>query len=344
MAILLVFLATLVVLEGLRRNAGQIGLMSIPGAHRRHSCPTPLVGGIGVFAGIMLGLWLLPFQQEVRVAMALAGTILVVTGIWDDILEAQFAVRFAAQALAVGVIAWMADVSLRDLGYILNTNHSVSLGQWSIALTIFAAVGVINAINMSDGLDGLAGGLSLVTCSALLIACYTAGKLEYVPLVAIVIAALLAIMFFNARRIFGLGAARVYLGNTGSLLVGFLLAWLLIATTQGEGRVMAPVTALWVFALPLFDAVAVLLRRPIQGRSPFHADRRHYHHYLLDDGFSVNQTLVISIFSAVVLAGIGLSAEVNEVPEHVMFYTFLILFAVYLLIMLALDLGKNRLP
>jgi UDP-GlcNAc:undecaprenyl-phosphate GlcNAc-1-phosphate transferase len=330
-----------VALEVLRRHADRFGLVSHPGAHRLHCRPTPLVGGLGVFAAIAIGVWLLPLGQDVRLATMGAGMILVATGVWDDIKEASFAVRFVAQVLAVSLLAYTADVSLRELGHIFNTEHPMALGRWGMALTIFAAVGVINAVNMSDGLDGLAGGLALVTCVALLSASYLAGNLLYAPILGVVVAALCGFMLYNTR-IFGLGPARLYLGDAGSLLVGFLLAWFLIAMTQGDARVMAPVTALWIFALPLFDAVAALLRRPIQGRSPFRADRTHYHHYMQDFGLSENQALVASIVSAAGLASIGLYAESRGFPEHWMFYGFIALFAVYFAVMVYLDSNIER--
>lgn len=342
MTYLFVFVATIVALELLRRHADRLGLISHPGAHRQHTTPTPLVGGLGVFAGLIIGVWLLPVDESIRLAVLAAGSVLVAVGVWDDIVEASFVPRFVAQALAVSLMAYVADVSLRELGYIFDTTHPLALGRWGIALTIFAAVGVINAVNMSDGLDGLAGGLSLVTCSALLVASHMSGSGAYAPLLGVLIAGLAGFMLYNAR-IPGCGPARLYLGDAGSLLIGFVLAWFLIAMTQGETRALAPVTALWVFALPLFDAVAALLRRPIQGRSPFHADRTHYHHYLRDLGLSVNQALLVSLGSAAALAGIGLYCEANGVREHVMFYAFIGLFAAYFALMLYLDANIRKL-
>ncbi|MGA8260657.1 MAG: MraY family glycosyltransferase [Arenicellales bacterium] len=335
------FLVTVVALEVLRQNARKLGLLSYPGAHRRHTEPTPLVGGLGVFVGILLGAWLLPLSQDIRTAVIFCGTILVVMGVWDDARETSFAVRFAAQALAVGVLAWVAGVSLRDLGHIFHSAYATGLGRWGVALTIFSAVGVINAVNMSDGLDGLAGALSLVTCLALIVASYMTHHLAYAPFVGVMMAALLAFMLYNAR-IPGFKTARLYLGDAGSLLVGFMLAWFLIAMTQGDDRVMKPVTALWVFALPLFDAVASLLRRPIQGRSPFHADRTHYHHYLQEYGWTVNQSLLISVAAASIIASLGLLADFKGVSEQMMFFGFLGLFALYLLLMIYLDFNIER--
>ncbi|HSH42891.1 MAG TPA: MraY family glycosyltransferase [Arenicellales bacterium] len=342
MIFVVVFVATIAALEVLRHRAGRLGLMSYPGAHRLHSSPTPLVGGLGVFAGLAIGVWLLPMDPSIRQAALLSGGLLVAVGAWDDIFEASFRVRFLAQALAVSMLAFTADVSLRELGYIFDTAHPMALGRWGMALTIFAAVGLINAVNMSDGLDGLAGGLSLVSCTALLAASWLSGQHAYTPLLGVVTAALAGFLLYNAR-LPGLGAARLYLGDAGSLLIGFILAWFLIAMTQGEGRALAPVTALWILALPLFDTVAALLRRPLQGRSPFHADRTHYHHYLRELGLSVNQILLLSLAVAAGLAALGLYFEARQAPEHLRFYAFLALFGAYFALMLFLDRNIARL-
>jgi UDP-GlcNAc:undecaprenyl-phosphate/decaprenyl-phosphate GlcNAc-1-phosphate transferase len=342
MTFLLVFLATAGVLALLRHRAGSLGLISHPGGHRCHTQPTPLVGGVGIFAGVAAGVWLLPIDDSLRHAVLAAGAILVAVGVWDDIKEVSFTARFVAQALAVSLLAYIADVSLRELGHIFDAGQPMALGRWGIALTIFAAVGVINAVNMSDGLDGLAGGLSLVTVIALLSVAQISGQLAYAPVLGVVIAALAAFMLYNVRTP-GFGPARLYLGDAGSLLIGFLLAWLLVAMTQGEARALAPVTALWIFALPLFDTVAALLRRPLQGRSPFHSDRTHYHHYLRALGLSVNQTLLASLSAAAALAAVGLYGEYRGVAEHIMFYSFLALFAVFFLMMWYLDTNLEKL-
>lgn len=328
MILSLVFLTTLAALELLRRYAAPLGLVAHPGAHRQHGQPTPLVGGLGIFAGVTLGACLLPLEPAVRQALLVPGAVLVAVGIRDDVREVSFIARFVAQALAVSFLALLADVSLQNLGYLFNTEYPLYLGRWGMALTVFAATGVINALNMSDGLDGLAGGLSLVTCGALLCAAFLAGQLAYVPMLGIVVAALAAFMLYNLR-LPRLGAARLYLGNTGSLLLGFLLAWLLIGMSQGATRALAPVTALWLFALPLFDAVGALLRRPLAGRSPFGADRSHHHHYLIDLGLGVNQTLAVLLSAALGLAAVGLILEFCGVPEHISFYAFLTLFVMH---------------
>ena len=106
------------------------------------------------------------------------------------------------------------------------------------------------------------------------------------------------------------------MGDAGSMFLGFTLAWFLIQLSQGEERLLAPVTALWIIALPLIDTVSMMVRRFRLGRSPFAADREHFHHILLASGYTPKQTLVMMILIAGLLAGVGLAGHLLGVPEN----------------------------
>ena len=119
------------------------------------------------------------------------------------------------------------------------------------------------------------------------------------------------------------------MGDAGSMFLGLCVAWLLISGSQGESRSFSPVTALWLLALPLLDTVAALLVRPLLGKSPFSADRFHYHHILLSQGLSVNKALFLTIACAIFVALIGTMAWFNRLPEYLMFYAFAVIFLGY---------------
>jgi undecaprenyl-phosphate alpha-N-acetylglucosaminyl 1-phosphatetransferase len=184
----------------------------------------------------------------------------------------------------------------------------------------------INAINMVDGIDGLAGGLTLITLSTLALISWMAG-LEYsLNILLLLIASVLAFLIFNLRYP-GQPKAQVFMGDAGSMSLGFIVAWFLISLSQGEQRAMTPVTALWIFALPLLDTATTSIRRLLKGRSPFKADRAHFHHLLLDAGLTVTQTLLIILGSAIGLALIGLMGLYLGVSEAIMFLAFIGIFA-----------------
>ena len=122
------------------------------------------------------------------------------------------------------------------------------------------------------------------------------------------------------------------MGDAGSMFLGFVLSWFLITLSQGDDRAMSPVTALWLFSAPLIETLTMMIRRVRNGRSPFSADREHLHHLLELAGYSKHMTLLIIIAASVLFAATGLLGHFLEVPEPVMFYSFLAAFGVYLVL------------
>jgi UDP-GlcNAc:undecaprenyl-phosphate GlcNAc-1-phosphate transferase len=259
--------------------------------------------------------------------MLFAGAlILVVVGVLDDLHELPQGQRFAAQILAALLMAAGGGVVLEDLGHLVSSGWVLSLGVLALPVTVFATVGVINAVNMSDGLDGLAASLALVTLCALGVLAWRGDAYHGVGVLLLLSLVLLPFLALNLRRS---GRALVFMGDAGSMFLGFVLAWFLIEFSQGEQRLMAPVTALWIFALPLIDTVAMMARRVMLGRSPFLADREHFHHLLLAAGLGEKQTLALMLLLAIAAAGVGLAGEFLAVPEPWMFIGFAALFGVH---------------
>lgn len=252
--------------------------------------------------------------------------ILVVVGVLDDFQELSAAQRFGAQIAASLLMTVGAGVVIGDLGRLISPDWTLSLGILAVPVTVFSTVGVINAVNMTDGLDGLAASLVLVTAGALGVVAWMGGEPEAMGMLVLLVAVVLAFLLFNLRIN---GSALVFMGDAGSMFLGFVLAWFLIRFSQGDDRLLAPVTALWIFALPLIDTVSTMVRRLLLGGSPFLGDRGHFHHLLLAAGFSRKQTLAAMIFLALSAAGVGLACELHGVAEHRMFFGFLALFALH---------------
>jgi UDP-GlcNAc:undecaprenyl-phosphate GlcNAc-1-phosphate transferase len=306
--------------------ARRIGLVDHPGGRKTHYEPTPLVGGIAMY--IAFAFSVLVFHVPVSIYRLLfAGTlILVVVGVLDDLHELSTKHRFGAQIVASLLMTVGAGVVLNDLGYLMAPDKLFSLGLLSIPLSVFATVGVINAVNMSDGIDGLAGSLVLIAVSALCVIAWVGGQPQTTAILVMLVGVLLAFLIFNLRLN---GRALVFMGDAGSMLLGFVLAWFLVELSQGEDRLLAPVTALWIIALPLIDTVSMMLRRIRLGRSPFLADREHLHDILMAAGFSAKQTLMLMVLVAMITAGIGLAGHLMGVAEHGMFLGFLALFTLH---------------
>ncbi len=338
MAHLIAVAATALAVLLLLRTAERWRLMDHPGEHREHAKATPIVGGIAMFSGSTLGMLWLDWGVSTVGPLILSGTVMLGVGIWDDRHDTSYLFRFLGQLIAAIVMIKSGSVVLDDLGNLLS-DRLLPLNRWSVALTLFATIGVVNAFNMSDGMDGLAGSLALVTLVSLFIVAYLAGRFLEANLILVVAAGLCVFLLFN-MRVFGYSGARIFMGDAGSMWLGLVLSWFLISLSQGEQRAMAPVTALWLTAIPLFDAVGSLLRRAVRRRSPFRADRSHYHHYLLALGFNVNGALFVVVACAIALAAVGVVAEYAAVPERFMFSGFLVLFAIYVTIM---EIAERRL-
>lgn len=311
----------------LSKHAESLGLLAYPGEHRHHLEPTPVVGGIAMFTGLMAAYLVL--DNQVLEALLPALLVLCVTGVCDDRYKLPYWSRFIAQAVAALLMIWLTDTHLSSMGSLLSDNE-ILLGQWALPVTVFAVIGVINALNMSDGLDGLAGSIVLLVVAGI----YLAGSDKH-GLLAIIAASVSGFLFWNLRIM--RPQARLFMGDAGSTMLGLVLAYLLIDVTQGEQPMVAPVTALWFLLLPLFDAVGVLLIRPLKGKSPFEADRMHYHHFLQQKGFTANQSLVVALMLQAIFITGGVLINRLSVPEHIQFYVFMGLFALYLLLLFRLS-------
>jgi len=180
----------------------------------------------------------------------------------------------------------------------------------------------MNAINMADGLDGLAGGFALAACINFGAAAMLAGHAGEFAAICIAAGATLGFLLFNARSPWRSRAA-VFMGDGGSLLLGLLLGWFAVRLAMAERAALAPITAVWILALPIGDTVTLLVRRALRGRSPFRADRQHLHHILIALGLSPGQTVAVLVLLSFTLGAAALAGEARAVPEYLMFYLYM---------------------
>lgn len=325
------FILSFMTITVMKHFAFSFGLVDRPDERKTHHKPTPVVGGIALFVAFLYWWVLLHYSNTASalasIAMFVAVGLLVVEGIWDDKHDRHARHRFIFQIVAAVIMVKWGGLGLYDIGAMFSESVTLT-GDWLMPLTVFAVVGGINAFNMADGIDGLAGSLALAAFGVLALLAVGAGRFLDLYLLLTMIGALLAFLFFNLRAPWR-KEAKVFLGDAGSMLLGFLLAWSMTHLSQGENRAMPPVMALWLFAIPLFDAVGSIIRRLIHGQSPITADREHIHHMFLSMGFSVEKTVSILIAVAVFFAMTAVVAIELGVREHHLFYAFLGLFTLY---------------
>ena len=315
--------------------ARAVGLVDVPSARKAHVGEVPLIGGLSIFAAIFVAMIVSDiFRPDDLVPenfgpFYLAGMLLVISGMVDDFVDLSPLKKLTMQTAAALTMIFGAHILLSDLGLLGNNNELLTLGFMAVPFTIFATIGVINAVNMSDGLDGLAGTLSLVTLAGFFVATKMFGNGEDARHIVIIAAALVGFLLFNFR-VPGRQSAVAFLGDSGSMFLGFALAWFAIKFSQGESRIFSPSAALWFLIVPLFDAVAMTTRRILNRKPPFGADREHLHHIFLLAGFTVSETVLIMAGISVFGVGVGLAGTYYNVPEYILLSSFLVCGLLYL--------------
>ncbi len=322
------FVVAVLTLWQLRPIALRIGLVDKPGERKHHEGAVPLVGGIGMAMAFFLGCYYLGFVSDEFQGLWVGGVLLLVVGVLDDYFELGSSVRFIAQISAAAAMIGLGHVTLESFGRILWTDQAVELGVMAIPVTIFCTVGVINALNMIDGVDGLAGSVSLTSVMTLSFFAFLGGQWAWFGITLLLATVLVAFLVFNWRHT-GNKKALLFMGDSGSMFLGFALCWLFVQFSQGDDALMRPVTALWIFAVPLIDTVTMMVRRLSKGRSPFEADREHFHHIFLAAGFSQRDTVLILLGISLVCAGIGVVGELLVISEATLFYLFMLFFVVH---------------
>ncbi|MDC0076221.1 undecaprenyl/decaprenyl-phosphate alpha-N-acetylglucosaminyl 1-phosphate transferase [Gammaproteobacteria bacterium] len=312
----------------------RIGIVDKPdGVRKIHEGEVPLSGGLAFFISFLIISFFIDRyfiegtigEQQVKQVLFISAIILFL-GLWDDVKPLPTSVRLIVQIFASWLVIIITDVYLLNLGDLLGFG-SIYLGSAGIPLTIFMVVGVCNAFNMIDGMDGSVGIILLVLSTSISSIAYlnnAQGILFFTPIITIVF------LFFNLGW---LGKKwKIFLGDSGSTWIGFFTAWTLIIMSQGEMKIFQPVSALWFILVPLIDALSTFLSRIWNRKSMFVADRTHIHHMLLDAGLKRGVVLLIILLISVISAGFGIFANLNSVPESEQFFGFLTMWFFYYLL------------
>ena len=328
-AALLGFALTLGLIRFLTPKAERYGLIDHPRAGRKnHAGKTPTVGGLAIVLGLFSAALLAQFAGQVHPAFWAGLLLVAITGVADDMFELQPAIKFAAQIAAALLMVYWGDMMLHSLGDLVS-EEPLLLGRFAVPLTVFAVIGVVNAVNLCDGADGLAGGLVFIALFWIAMASAASAHGSTLALALALLGCVAAFLAFNLRSPWRSRAA-IFLGDAGSLSLGFVLAWLTVEAAQEGSQLFAPVTAIWLVAIPLSDTIVCMVRRMLRGQSPFRGDRTHLHHILIDLGMPVARAVALILLLAFALGSAGIAGWALRVPEHVMFYTAMAVFAVYI--------------
>ena len=309
------FIATFIFMIALRPLAIRLEIVDRPGGRKTHVGNVPIIGGVAMFIGLVIATNLIPGLTMPYQHLALSCGVLVMIGMLDDCFELPPLVRFVSQVLVVLIMTYGDGLLMVDIGNTFGLG-TVSFGSFAWLFTMLVTVAVINAYNLVDGADGLAGSLAMITLICVAIVAGAGSMAFNLALVAIGVIA--GFLVFN----FPMGVnknLRSFMGDGGSTMIGLLIAWVTISVSQGESRLVTPVVALWFASVPIYDLFTQFTRRMLNGRSPFAPDREHFHDIMKDAGLGVRATLAALTGMQAVYAGIGLVGHYAGIADGWMF-------------------------
>ena len=282
------------------RFARRVGAIDLPGERSLHGSPTPSLGGLAILAGVLLaGAILLPWNEETRGVLAGAALIALV-GAVDDAQEGGLSpmVKLAGQC-AAALIAVLSEVRVENMT--LPFVSPLDLGDWGIPLTLMGIVAVMNVVNFTDGVDGLAAGVCVIAAVTFAVIALSLDRVDAGVLAAATAGAAAGFLRHNFHP------ASVFMGDSGSNLLGFLLACIAIQGVLKTAAVVALFFPLVILAVPALDATFVVAKRIKYGRPVYSADRWHFHHRFANIGFSQRRTVLYLYAWTVSLAALALA-------------------------------------
>ena len=281
--------------------ANKNSFVDVPNERASHSTNIPTIGGVSIYISLLFTI--IFWVNEMFVASSSlqfilsAFTIVFFVGLVDDLIHLKPMKKMVGQLLAIGIIVFLADIRITSMYGVLMIHELPYIA--SVALSMFTMVVITNAYNLIDGIDGLAGGVGVIASFTFALVAYFSGNTDIAIISVVLMGALIGFLRFNIYP------AKIFMGDTGSLLVGFVLSILAIQLIENNSIDVligkGPLMAIAILIVPLIDTLRVFTLRISKGSSPFKADRNHIHHNLLDIGFGHLRTMAIICFGNIVL-------------------------------------------
>lgn len=281
---ILAMIVTMAWLPVLVHLASKWLIVDHPGVRKVHSVPVPRVGGIAMAMGVLIAALVTVHLQRTDIWFLAAAGILIAFGVMDDRFDLDYRVKLIGQLLAVGIVVFAGDVRIQTIAL----DDRLWLPSWvSLPLTAFFLVGVTNAVNLADGLDGLAGGTTFLCLCAVALLSSVGVPGSSTALALAFAGAVLGFLRFNTYP------ASVFMGDAGSQLLGFGIGVLSIRATQTASSEFSAAIPILLLALPILDTLSVMVQRIGESRSPFSPDKNHIHHKLLALGFDHHEAVMV---------------------------------------------------
>jgi UDP-GlcNAc:undecaprenyl-phosphate GlcNAc-1-phosphate transferase len=311
------FLGSLVIcmalIPVLMATAGRLQFVDLPGDRKIHHAPMAKVGGIAFAAGTFVAMLLWAPKDPIVTSGLIGGAVILLFGAWDDRVGLGYKAKFLGQLIAAAVVVWVGGVHLSTLPFMGET----PLPLWiAVPVTLFLLVAVTNALNLADGLDGLAGGLSLLSFGGMAFLAYLSGDWVVMSMMVAVLGGLLGFLRFNTYP------ASIFMGDAGSQFLGFYLGLCAIVLTDPARGPYSPALISFIWGLPILDTAGVMIQRLVERRSPFVADKNHVHHKLLGLGLSHREAVMAIYGLQAVLVSLAFLLRWESDIEVLAIYAF----------------------
>ncbi len=313
--------------------APKIGAMDIPKDSRRaHKRPVPRFGGIAIYCGILVAFFFLrPLGLQTK-GLLIGSTLILLVGVYDDLKDMPAKIKLIFQLIAAFIL-WYCNIRLTGFSNPFSGQY-VSFPDWlSLIVTLFWIVGITNTINLIDGLDGLAAGITFIASVAVAYTAYSKSMWDTLVLVLAIAGACLAFLIYNSYP------AKIFMGDAGALLLGFLMSSVsLIGIAPSKSSMLfATIVPVSILALPIFDTSFAILRRAINHKPIMQADRGHLHHRIMSMGFGQRRTVLTLYCISGIMSVAGILWTMSMLIEAI-----ILAFIAMTLIVVFLGIGKIR--
>ena len=281
--------------------ANKVGAIDVPKDERRvHKVPIPRLGGLAIYISMIISIFIFIKDIDIEIIGIIIGaTIIVITGVIDDIRPLSAKTKFLVQ-IAAAIVLILAGVKIEFLSNPFGeVNEVIFLGIFSIPVTIFWVIGITNTLNFIDGLDGLAAGVASISAMSLLFVASINGFIGVAIMSAILAGATFGFLPYNFNP------AKIFMGDTGSLLLGYMLSVIAIKGVMKSVAAIGIAVPILVLGIPIFDTTFAIFRRLMNKRPPWKADKGHLHHRLLDRGLTQKQAVLTLYFVSICLGASG---------------------------------------
>lgn len=278
-----------------KRLAFRIGAVDAPNYRKVHARIMPRLGGLAIFGGFLVGVAILRPESEYTLAVILGATVIIITGVLDDMYEISAKAKMLGQFLAALIIVFVGGINIEMIN--LPFGGELDFGFLSIPFTILWIIAITNAINLIDGLDGLAAGVSTIALVTMSTMAFIMGETFVLAMAAILAASAFGFLFHNFHP------AKIFMGDTGALFLGFMIAVLSLLGFKNL-TVVSFIIPVIMLGVPISDTFFAIVRRLRNKQKWSDPDKSHLHHRLIDLGFSHKQTVLL-IYAIAVLFGLA---------------------------------------